>query len=46
VIGAAIATSIAMVFETAALYVAVKRKLGVHIFIFGAGRIPLREGVT
>jgi len=43
VAGAAIATSIAMVFESVALYIAVNRKLGLHIFVFGGDGLPLRE---
>jgi O-antigen/teichoic acid export membrane protein len=35
VTGAAIATSAAMVFESAALFLVTKRRLGLHIFIFG-----------
>ncbi|MCF6321176.1 MAG: polysaccharide biosynthesis C-terminal domain-containing protein, partial [Rhizobiaceae bacterium] len=42
--GAAIGTSIAMVFESVALYIAVNRKLGLHIFVFGGEGLPLREG--
>lgn len=38
VMGAAIATCIAMVFESAALYAAVHRYLDLHLFIIGAGK--------
>lgn len=44
VMGAAIATCIAMVFESAALYAAVHRYLGLHLFIVGAGKPGERKG--
>lgn len=42
ILGAALATSIALVFETAALHAAAKRTLGLHAFIIPQ-RIPAKE---
>ena len=38
-IGAAIATAVAMAFESAALYAAIRRKLGIHAFIIPAASL-------
>ena len=40
--GAAIATSTAMLFETAALYAAISRKMGFRMFVLGSGK-PLPD---
>lgn len=45
ILGAAIATSIALVFETAALHSAAKRTLGLHAFIVPLKR-PIQEGIA
>jgi len=37
ILGAAAATAAAMVFESAALYVVVRRRLGIHAFVFSRG---------
>ena len=42
-VGAAIATSTAMFIETAALYIAIYRKLGLHAFVFGSVKIAARK---
>ena len=44
--GAAIATSITMAFEAAALYTAAKRRLGLHVFIVPAQRQFAPDSVT
>lgn len=45
IMGAAIATSIALMFETAALHSAAKRTLGLHAFIIPR-RTPVNEGMA
>ncbi len=42
--GAAFATSSAMIIETAAMYVAANRKLGIGVFVFSSGRKSAVEG--
>ncbi len=44
IFGAAIATSSAMIIETAAMYVAASRKLGIGVFVFSQGRKSVVEG--
>ncbi len=44
--GAALATSLALVFEAGALYAAAKRRLGLHIFIVPARRTTAVDGVA
>jgi len=43
--GAAIATSIALIFESASLHSAAKRTLGIHAFIIPRTS-PIKEGVA
>lgn len=45
ILGAAIATSIALVFESAALHSAAKRALGIHAFIIPRNS-PIEEGIA
>jgi len=43
VVGAAIATSTAVIFESIALYVISKHRLGLHVFVFGGNRSILLD---
>lgn len=45
ILGAAIATSISLAFESAALHSAAKRTLGIHAFII-PGKRPVEEGIA